>query len=79
MKPFVLTRLRGRLAEQVANIGVAGVPRAGAFPRLFACASGPAAVPDAPQNWRKRWCCRKGLNFRPPPYQGGALPLSYGS
>ena len=25
------------------------------------------------------WCCRKGLNFRPPPYQGGALPLSYGS
>jgi hypothetical protein len=27
----------------------------------------------------KLWCCRKGLNFRPPPYQGGALPLSYGS
>ncbi len=25
------------------------------------------------------WCCRKGLNFRPLPYQGSALPLSYGS
>ncbi|MDB5365245.1 MAG: hypothetical protein JWM77_1172 [Rhodospirillales bacterium] len=25
------------------------------------------------------WCCRGGLNSRPPPYQGGALPLSYGS
>ena len=25
------------------------------------------------------WCCRTGLNCRPPPYQGGALPLSYGS
>ena len=27
----------------------------------------------------KTWCCRTGLNCRPPPYQGGALPLSYGS
>src|SRR5215472_4656330 len=27
----------------------------------------------------KIWCCRSGLNTRPPPYQGGALPLSYGS
>ena len=26
-----------------------------------------------------QWCCRCGLNTRPPPYQGGALPLSYGS
>jgi hypothetical protein len=26
-----------------------------------------------------RWCCREGLNFRPRPYQGRALPLSYGS
>jgi hypothetical protein len=25
------------------------------------------------------WCCRRGSNPRPPPYQGGALPLSYGS
>src|SRR5450631_4075266 len=25
------------------------------------------------------WCCRTGLNCGPPPYQGGALPLSYGS
>ena len=22
------------------------------------------------------WCCRKGLNFRPLPYQGSALPLT---
>src|SRR5262249_61056436 len=28
---------------------------------------------------RRSWCCRKGLNFRTPPCQGGALPLSYGS
>jgi hypothetical protein len=25
------------------------------------------------------WCCRGGLNSRPLPYQGSALPLSYGS
>src|SRR6516165_4351285 len=28
---------------------------------------------------RPRWCCRTGLNCRPLPYQGSALPLSYGS
>ena len=28
---------------------------------------------------RREWCCRTGLNCGPPPYQGGALPLSYGS
>ncbi len=27
----------------------------------------------------KFWCCRRGLNSRPLPYQGSALPLSYGS
>jgi hypothetical protein len=25
------------------------------------------------------WCCQRGLNSRPLPYQGSALPLSYGS
>ena len=25
------------------------------------------------------WCCRRDLNSRPLPYQGSALPLSYGS
>lgn len=25
------------------------------------------------------WCCREGSNLRPPPYQGGALPLGYDS
>ena len=25
------------------------------------------------------WCCRRGLNSRPLPYQGSALPLSYSS
>ena len=25
------------------------------------------------------WCCERGLNSRPLPYQGSALPLSYGS
>jgi hypothetical protein len=24
------------------------------------------------------WCCRTGLNCRPLPYQGSALPLNYG-
>ena len=23
------------------------------------------------------WCCKRGLNSRPLPYQGSALPLSY--
>ena len=27
----------------------------------------------------KEWCCQRGLNSRPLPYQGSALPLSYGS
>jgi hypothetical protein len=26
-----------------------------------------------------KWCCQGGLNSRPLPYQGSALPLSYGS
>lgn len=26
-----------------------------------------------------RWCCQRGSNSRPLPYQGSALPLSYGS
>jgi hypothetical protein len=28
---------------------------------------------------RLKWCCRTGLNCGPLPYQGSALPLSYGS
>jgi hypothetical protein len=28
---------------------------------------------------RTRWCCWRGLNSRPLPYQGSALPLSYSS
>ena len=39
------------------------------------------AVPHAPSldpNARK-WCCRWVSNLRPLPYQGSALPLSYGS
>jgi hypothetical protein len=28
---------------------------------------------------REIWCCRGVSNSGPPPYQGGALPLSYGS
>jgi hypothetical protein len=47
-----------------------------------------AAIPRMSQEWRgqekpkiprKSWCCRRGLNARPLPYQGSALPLSYGS
>jgi hypothetical protein len=40
---------------------------------------------NLPRLWQQpfhrklKWCCRGGLNSRPPPYQGGALPLSYGS
>ncbi len=29
--------------------------------------------------WGFEWCCQRGLNSRPLPYQGSALPLSYGS
>ncbi len=36
------------------------------FPKLLQCKN-------------KIWCCRRGLNSRPLPYQGSALPLSYGS
>ena len=32
-----------------------------------------------PDFLRFSWCCRGGLNSRPLPYQGSALPLSYGS
>ena len=28
---------------------------------------------------REKWCCHGGLNSGPLPYQGSALPLSYGS
>ena len=28
---------------------------------------------------RDKWCCERGLNSRPLPYQGSALPLSYRS
>src|SRR5690606_38483828 len=30
-------------------------------------------------NIRRKWCCERGLNSRPLPYQGSALPLSYRS
>ena len=29
--------------------------------------------------WSLEWCCHRGLNSGPLPYQGSALPLSYGS
>jgi hypothetical protein len=35
--------------------------------------------PDARRQAAPGWCCRTGLNCRPLPYQGSALPLSYGS
>jgi hypothetical protein len=28
---------------------------------------------------QSKWCCQRGSNSRPLPYQGSALPLSYGS
>ena len=34
---------------------------------------------DGQQIQADTWCCRRGLNSRPLPYQGSALPLSYGS
>ena len=42
--------------------------------------STPAGLPTAAiaiRHWE--WCCRTGLNCGPLPYQGSALPLSYGS
>ena len=32
-----------------------------------------------PPNKQVNWCCERGLNSRPLPYQGSALPLSYRS
>ena len=43
---------------------------------------GPAwkpARPIAESMWGHGWCCRWVSNLRPLPYQGSALPLSYGS
>ena len=37
-----------------------------------------SGVPISYCNVRRKWCRRKELNFRPHPYQGCALPLSYG-
>ena len=35
--------------------------------------------PAVGERLRRRWCCWRGLNSRPHPYQGCALPLSYSS
>src|SRR4029077_1555595 len=43
------------------------------------CAMTKSASTKSAHILRHVWCCREGLNLRPPPYQGGALPLSYGS
>jgi hypothetical protein len=40
---------------------------------------GVGTISKSPINKRIMWCCRGGLNSRPLPYQGSALPLSYGS
>ena len=37
------------------------------------------AIVDAMIGKKKEWCCWGGLNSRPQPYQGCALPLSYSS
>ena len=39
----------------------------------------PGGIPVFPGNSMKSWCCWRGLNSRPLPYQGSALPLSYSS
>ena len=50
----------------------------------ISCARARKIPPSYWAIWKMRgsleeWCCREGLNFRPRPYQGRALPLSYGS
>jgi hypothetical protein len=55
------------MSSEIARLGPAGYSRQ--------C---PVAE-DKRTSDRGQWCCRKGLNFRPLPYQGSALPLSYGS
>ena len=35
------------------------------------------ARPAELKSQRSKWCCKRGLNSRPLPYQGSALPLSY--
>ena len=44
----------------------------------LACAGFFGLTPRRRRDGRKEWCRRKESNFRPRPYQGRALPLSYG-
>jgi hypothetical protein len=56
-------------------------PIEGVFPRRLAQSrvSVGGRVSEKRGNPRKNWCCGRGLNSRPLPYQGSALPLSYHS
>ena len=55
-------------------------PLVGTATRTAGTVSRSARPPPGEERARSLlWCCRKGLNFRPLPYQGSALPLSYGS
>jgi hypothetical protein len=67
---------------RVTNVPLMGHPCA--FVRsLLHSAPKHSIAPETSENVRFSkgfcWCCRTGLNCRPLPYQGSALPLSYGS
>ena len=52
-------------------------PRSSTFRAAAAPIDGPSAVSTISRG--VDWCCERGLNSRPLPYQGSALPLSYRS
>ena len=83
-------QIRHRAKERRANETSRSVParceRIGIVPAMFrVCGSvsvgiGSHSATDHASNFnRLRWCCRWVSNLRPLPYQGSALPLSYGS
>lgn len=67
-------RACARGTRQIAGRHIFRQPRQ---PRTIIIEQVKEALEDAPA--KTIWCCERGLNSRPLPYQGSALPLSYRS
>ena len=71
--PMAKRRVAGLWAERLC---ACCLPRA--YPRSEIRDSEEVVFPQRLENVGGTWCRRAGLNCRPQPYQGCALPLSYG-
>ncbi len=71
--PMAKRRVAGLWAERLC---ACCLPRA--YPRSKIRDSEEVVFPQRLENVGGTWCRRAGLNCRPQPYQGCALPLSYG-